>query len=165
MIHHIVIYPSEIIHDLDFDTLFLQKVRFLGKDGVIGEHIFSNDESNAYRIARWMNKYVNKVKSYLAAYLVKYADKTNAVNIPENPTEFDFDLNMPPTWVASDDDLASTIHDYIVDGIEYQFYNDSLGPADPETKIKFDALCDEQQEIQVLLSKRSVALKVPFHPF
>ena len=161
----ITICRDEIIHDLDFDTLFLQKVRFLGKEGPLNEHLFSSDESNAYRINRWMNKYINKVQSFLVAYLCADAHKNEACNIPDQWKEFYLNLNMPETWPFALDDLTETIHDYMVNAVEYQFMCLTLGPNDPETQIKYQNLLDDEQEIQKILSKRFNPLKVPFHPF
>lgn len=165
MIYILHIFKSEIVHDIDFDTLFLQKVRSVGKVDLVDGHIFSSDEKNSYRISRWIEKYYNKVIGILSAYVVTGVESSSDNALPEWEERVVL-LNLPENWPSARlQQLNDVVHDYILNSVEYEFFCVSLGQNDPETQSKKNIADDSEDSVSVIINERTTPLHAPFQPF
>lgn len=166
MNYRITIYDSEIIHDLDFDSLFVQKVRTAKGITAVGENSFSSDERIAYRIRRFINKYFSIVLGFCSAYAV-YDSRFRASDdaLPDSD-KHTFVISITSLWPAGRmlDRLSELIHDYIVSGVEYEFFCDAYSPSDPISQQRKLTCDDLEQDIQVVLSSRTSHGTIPFFP-
>ena len=163
----IKIVRSEIIYDIDHDTLLIAKV----KSGVPHESmtstLLSTDDGMRYRIDREINYFFGKVKKSLSAYL----DKTRASKREDNAVDQwesrDIWLNMPDGWwsEANAEILTASIHSYIVTGVEYKILFNMFGAADSSVMQKLVELEGYMGDIQGNINSRGRVLTMPFHPF
>lgn len=163
----IQIHRNEIVHDIDHDTLFLQKVRTGAGDSQMISHLFSSDADNSYRIGRWIERYWNRILGASSAYLVRGKQAGGGADnaVPEWEMK-ELVLDMPDGWPESRlQELTDAVHWYIVYSVEFEFLLLAYGAGDNVVQERQAAAEDALYDIRAILSVRTHGLKMPFHPF
>lgn len=123
----IILLKDEIIHDIDADTLQVEKARKI--EGVT----VATDESRSYEACRYIDKAVNAVVAKCAAYLLLPSPYAHRISDNHNKgwEEKSIYLGLPHNWPPHlIDHVRDLIHDHIVKYAEAQLLAPVLSPQD-----------------------------------
>lgn len=135
----IILMKDEIIHDIDTDTLNLEKSRNLQETPV------ATDERRTYEVCRHIDRAVNQVVSKCQAYLLLPSPFVHRISTnhtkgwEEKSIYLALPHNWPPHLIDSIRDLA---HDYVVKFAESQLLVTLLSPDD--SYVRYCAVAAEE---------------------
>ena len=139
----IILLKDEIIHDIDTDTLNLEKQRKIEETPV------ATDERRLYEACRHIDRALNAVVRKCSAYLLlpsPYAHRISA-NHHKGWEEKSIYLALPRNWPPHlIDAVRDAAHDHIVKYTEAQMLMPLLGPTDPyvqSCELAADSALDE----------------------
>ena len=123
----IILLKDEIIHDIDADTLQVEKARKLEETPV------ATDERRTYEAGRYIDKAVNAVVAKCAAYLLLPSPYAHRISTNHNKgwEEKSIYLGLPHIWPPHlIDNVRDLIHDHIVKYAEAYLLAPILTPQD-----------------------------------
>lgn len=162
-IKHIYIRKDQILFDVNSQTGIVMRSR---REGGIDNNTIGTDMSDDFLplYDRWIEKYTDYVKLLLSAY-IKSEPRIASINTVKKWEEMDIELEMPDYWNGEVYPLlVSAIHDYIVNGVLYDYFTLSLTANDPVTQSKKTELEEGAQRIKQLLANVKQVRK-PLQPF
>ena len=162
---HIYISKDNLFYDIDAATLIVARARRDGNN--TDKQDIPSDENGLRPIfERWIDKYTNLAINRMQAY-VKPEPRTSMMNNLNQWEEKDIFLMMPDNWDESTfEPLKDAVHNYIVNGVLYEYFVLNLTEKDPVTLSK-------KQEMDVAYEdiKNCVCAYIPgtvhkaMHPF
>lgn len=164
------IYSDAIFQRVDDDTQFLSQVRSASSGGDTNDsHSLSTDEKARPRLRAYLDKYFSKARHLVVAYAISDGEKSvaplSADNIQTQWKKRSIWLTMPSDWDTENrKELALSISDYIVSGIEYEFLLIAYGATDGNTLQRLDALNAASAAITSCLSLRTPAQRPIGYP-
>ena len=135
----IILLKDEILHDIDTDTLNVEKSRKIDETPV------STDEKRLYEASRQIDRAVNNLVRKCSAYLLLPSPYVHRISTnhtkgwEEKSIYLALPYNWPPHLIDSVRDLA---HDYIVKFAESQLLVTLLSPDD--SYVKYCAVAAEE---------------------
>lgn len=176
----VVIYSDAIFSRIDADTQFMAQMKLAPAEGDTNNtHSLSTDERTRPHLLTYLNRYYSKALHLCTAYLAKdsvpvqrltalasvpcappQVQVVRADNAPALWKERSIHLMFPHNWPLSAlQDLADSISDYIVSGIEYDFLLMGYGATDPNVLQREQAMYDADRAITAALNLRVPPLK------
>lgn len=163
---HIYIVKDQLLYDIDAQSLIVARARRNGNN--VDQHNVSTDEADQFRpmFERWIDKYFSLAMNRMQAY-VKTEPRIAMTNNLKQWTEKDITLSMPDYWnEKAFEPLKSAIHDYIVNGVLYEFFTLNLTAKDPVTVSKHDEMQNSYADIKNHISAYIPGtIHKPMHPF
>lgn len=163
---HVFISRDQLLFDIDSITGLLARAR-RNENGHQDNNLATSD-SDGYRpiLNRWINKYTEKAKARMAAYLWTPERVATTDNL-KDWKEQDITLRMPDWW---DDTfyemLVTAVHDYIVNGTLYEYFQVTLTSKDPITIDRQNLMDEAYTDIKSYLnSPKPSAVEKPIQPF
>lgn len=163
---HVFISREQLLFDIDSITGLVSRSR--RNENGIQDNNLATSEADGYRpiLNRWINKYTDKAKARMAAFLWTPARVATTDSL-KNWEEQDITLRMPDWW---DDTyyemLVNAVHDYIVNGTLYEYFNITLTSKDPVTIDRLGLMDESYNEIKTYLnSPKPGAVVKPIQPF
>ena len=165
MMHHIFLRYDQLLDDIQSQIDIVADMR-PETDGSPSRTLTTASTRYVGQFARWINKYLDLTKSRMAAY-VKTIERQNTMNAQRPWDEAVIHLEFPPTWNATTfTNLADAVHQYIVNGVLYEFFALSITAKDPVTSEKFEQREEASREIKhCCVSQLPGASRKTLHPF
>lgn len=161
-IKEIIILKDEIIHDIDADTLNVEKSR--GQEATP----VATDERRMYEACRVIDRAVNRVVRECAAYLLLpspfvHRISTNHVKGWEEKSIY---LALPHNWPPHlIDGLRDAVHDHIVKFAEAELLTPLLSPSDSYVQYCTLSAQGSLSEVQSIISERLGRIDITGTPF
>ena len=162
-VKHIYIRKDQILFDVDAQTGLVMRSR---RERGIDNNTIGTDQSDDFLplYDRWVEKYTDYVKMILSAY-IKSEPRIASINTLKKWEEMDIELEMPKYWNGEVYPmLVTAIHDYIVNGVLYDYFTLTLTANDPVTQAKKMELDEGEGRIKQLLCNVKQVRK-PLQPF
>lgn len=163
---HVFISREQLFFDIDSITGMISRAR--RSENGVQDNFLATSDADGYRpmFDRWINKYTEKAKARMAAYLwtpVRIAT-TDDIKFWK---EQDITLRMPDWWDDTNYEmLVNAVHDYIVNGTLYEYFNITLTSKDPITIDRQNMMDDAYSDIKKYLnSPKPGAVVKPIQPF
>ena len=147
----IILMKDEIIHDIDADTLNLEKSRKLEETPV------ATDERRMYEACRQIDRAVDKLVRECSAYLLLPSPFVHRIsnNHTKGWEEKSLYLAMPHNWPPHlIDSLRDAAHNHIVRFAEAELLTPILTPTDSYVQYCALAAQDSLNEVQSIISDR-----------
>lgn len=157
----IILLKEELYHDIDAETLQVQKMRKLQ------DMPLATDDTNRYLVDRYIDKYVRKAVSKLTAYLGIPSPFVHRIanDHTKEWLEKSILLALPLSWPPHRlDPLCDAVHSLVVKGTEYELLAVAL-PDDAYTMLCREQMEDAENEIAVQVNARLTPLSCGYHPF
>lgn len=156
----IILLKEEFYHDIDAETLQVQKMRQL--EGLP----LSTDDTGRYLIDRYIDRYVSQAVTRLSAYLL--IPSPFAHRVANNHTgqweEKSIYVSLPGDWPPHHiDPLRDAVHQLVVKGAEYQLLAAAL-PNDPYTALCREMADDADADISVHVNARYAQQRCGYTP-
>ena len=119
-----------------------------------------------YQFNRWIDTYISEAKKPLARYIIE--DKVSHVtNVVKEGEDIEINFKVGSWWNDNVLNLLTRkIHDYVVNGVMYEYLSLYLGGGDPVTQSKDKNLLILRDEIKnLMLSYKAGSVQKQFHPF
>ncbi len=162
-VKHLYIRKDQILYDVDAQTGLVMRSR---RDRKEDNNTIGTDMSDDFLplYDRWVEKYTDYVKVILSAY-IKSEPRIASINTLRKWEELDIELEMPEYWNGEVYPmLVSAVHDYIVNGVLYDYFTLTLTANDPVTQSKKIELEEGADRIkQCLFNVKQV--RKPLQPF
>lgn len=129
---HLFLDKANILYDIDAMTSLVSRSR---RDANNPDDTLATSESDRYRpmLDRWIEKYTQQMKARLKAY-IKTPMRIASMNDLKTWKECEIILTFPPSWNDTVyESMVSAIHDYIVNGVLYEYFSLTLTSKDPVT--------------------------------
>lgn len=163
---HVFISREQLLFDIDSITALVSRSR-RSENGTQDNNL-ATSETDGYRpiLNRWINKYTDKAKARMAAYLWTPKKVATTDNL-KDWKEQDITLRMPDWW---DDTvyemLVSAVHDYIVNGTLYEYFQITLTSQNPVTVDRMNLMDDAYNNIKAYVNTpKPGAVVKPIQPF
>lgn len=147
----IILLKDEIIHDIDADTLQVEKARKLE------ETVVATDERRMYEACRQIDRAVNAVVAKCAAYLLlpsPYAHRISTNHVKgweEKSIYLALPHNWPPHMVDTVRDMA---HNHIVKFAESQLLVPILTPQDSYVQFLAEDAVNSLDDLNAAINER-----------
>ena len=163
--HHIFLRFDQLLDDIQSQIDIVADMR-PNQDGSPAKYLMNASTKYSAQLTRWINKYVDLTKSRMAAY-VKTIERKNTMNAQRPWDEAVIHLEFPDTWNPTTfTNLADAVHQYIVNGVLYEFFVLAFTGKDPITADKLDQREEAYREIKhCCVSQIPGASKKTLHPF
>lgn len=126
---------DQILGDISTQIQIISESRLTDKGTEISM-LKNATERFSSQFARWINTYLDKAKSRMAAYIMEPPRKATMNDVIEWE-EKTIHLSFPWYWnPATFDQLSGAVHDYIVNSCLYEFFSLALTSKDPVTMDK-----------------------------
>ena len=158
----IILLKDEIIHDIDADTLNLEKSRKLEETPV------ATDERRMYEAFRQIDRAVNKLVRECSAYLLLPSPFVHRIstNHTKGWEEKSLYLALPHSWPPHlIDGLRDAAHNHIVRFAEAELLTPLLSPSDSYVQYCALAAQDSLNEVQSIISDRYGPIDMTGTPF
>lgn len=158
----IILMKDEIIHDIDADTLNLEKSRKLEETPV------ATDERRMYEACRQIDRAVDKLVRECSAYLLLPSPFVHRIsnNHTKDWEEKSLYLAMPHNWPPHlIDSLRDAAHNHIVRFAEAELLTPILTPTDSYVQYCALAAQDSLNEVQSIISDRYGPIDMTGTPF
>lgn len=158
----IILLKDEIIHDIDADTLNLEKSRKLEETPV------ATDERRMYEACRQIDRAVNKLVRECSAYLLLPLPFVHRIstNHTKGWEEKSLYLALPHNWPPHlIDGLRDAAHNHIVRFAEAELLTPLLSPTDSYVQYCALAAQDSLAEVQSIISDRYGPIDMTGTPF
>lgn len=158
----IILLKDEIIHDIDADTLNLEKSRKLEETPV------ATDERRMYEACRQIDRAVNKLVRECSAYLLLPSPFVHRIstNHTKGWEEKSLYLALPYNWPPHlIDGLRDAAHNHIVRFAEAELLTPLLSPTDSYVQYCALAAQDSLAEVQSIISDRYGPIDMTGTPF
>lgn len=129
---HLFLDKANILYDIDAMTSLVARSR---RDKDNPDDTLATSESDRYRpmLDRWIEKYTQQMKARLKAYILTPV-RIASMNDLKTWKECEVILTFPPSWNDTVyESMVSAIHDYIVNGVLYEYFSLTLTSKDPVT--------------------------------
>lgn len=162
---HIFLRKDQLLYDIDAETLIVTRAR---RDvNQQDNYETPTDEDNDLRpiLHRWIEKRVNEVKYLLVKYLAeeRRIATNNTLKMWE---EIDIVLRMPSYFKDSAYPLLVTaVHDYVVNGVLYDYFSLNLTANDPVTQTKKQNMEDAADNIKKYANMDDGSVRKVLQPF
>lgn len=162
--YHIYILRSQVLSDVEFQLNIITRSRRNEKG--ISDNNFENTEAIMPMLNRWFDKYYLLALRKLAA--------VRADDVPDAATDFIRDREDNDIAIAMGDwwnekalpGLTAAVHEYIVNGIMYEYLLLYVTASDPVTQSKNEQLLIAEEQIKVALtSYHAGKIRKGMHPF
>lgn len=158
----IILLKDEIIHDIDADTLNVEKSRHLEETPV------ATDERRMYETCRQIDRAVNKLVRECSAYLLLPSPFVHRIstNHTKGWEEKSLYLALPHNWPPHlIDSLRDAAHNHIVRFAEAELLTPLLSPSDSYVQYCALAAQDSLNEVQSIISDRYGPIDITATPF
>ena len=158
----IILMKDEIIHDIDADTLNLEKSRKIEETPV------ATDERRMYEACRQIDRAVDKLVRECSAYLLLPSPYVHRIsnNHTKGWEEKSLYLAMPHNWPPHlIDSLRDAAHNHIVRFAEAELLTPILTPTDSYVQYCALAAQDSLNEVQSIISDRYGPIDMTGTPF
>ncbi len=162
----IILMKEEFYHDIDAETLQVQKMRSAVRGFPADKIPLSTDDTHRYLIDRYIDKYVSQAVSRLSAYLAIPSPFAHRVanNHASQWEEKSIYVALPHDWPPHHiDPLRDAVHQLIVKGVEYQLLAVAL-PNDPYTALCREMMEDADTDITVHVNARYTQQRCGYTP-
>ena len=161
--YHLYFLRSQIISDVESQLMIVTRGRKRDGDQDNGLDVV---EKFGNQFNRWIDKYISLSKKPMVKYVIE--DKVSGVtNIIDVGDEIDIMLKVGDWW--NDNVLKMLnmkIHDYVVNGLMYEYLLLYFGGRDELVQSKRKELELIQEEIKnMMLSYKAGKVQKQFHPF
>lgn len=161
----IFLMRNQLLYDIDAQTHLVSRSR---RDNGINQVTSSSDETDTYRplMNRWIDKYIALAKSRLQAYVLE-PKRGSGMDVLKEKTEDEIKLMMPGYWDDSvTEQLITATHDYVVNGVLYEFFSLTLTAKDPVTMSKYDAMMESYNQMKIYANTiKPNSVRKPLQPF
>lgn len=163
-VKHIYIMRDQLLYDIDTESLMVARAR--RQDNIDPNNIPADEDGFRPMFKRWVDTYLSKALSRMKAY-VKEPPRIAKTNSLKEWTEKDILLEMPDNWNENAfDPLATAVHDYIVNGVLFEYFSLNLTGKDPVTVSKHEAMTIAYDDIKNnLISPIPGTAQKPLHHF
>ncbi len=154
---------SQLMADVLFQLRIITRGR--RKDGEQDNSLELTDDLR-YQFSRWMDIYISRSKKPLSRYLVE--EKVHGVtDVVSDSDEIEIRFKIGDWWNESVLNLLMLkIHDYVVNGLMYEYLMLYFGSNDSVVQGKEKGLLILLDEIKnLMLSYKAGSVKKQFHPF
>lgn len=154
---------SQLVADVMFQLRIITRGR--RKDGEQDNGLELTDDLR-YQFDRWIETYISRSKKPLVKYLVE--DKVHGVtNVVKDTDEIVIRFKIGDWWNDNVLNLLlSKIHDYVVNGLMYEYLLLYFGSGDSVVQSKEKSMVLLLDEIKnLMLSYKAGSVKKSFHPF
>ena len=158
----IIFLKDEIIHDIDTDTLNLEKSRKLEETPV------ATDEKRMYEACRQIDRAVNKIVRECSVYLLLPSPFVHRIstNHTKGWEEKSIYLALPHNWPPHlIDSLRDAAHNHIVRFAEAELLTPILTPTDPYVQFCGVSAQESLDEVQSIISERYGPIDITGTPF
>ena len=163
----IILLKDEFYHDIDAETLQLQKMRkATTPEASASGPLIATDDTSRYLIDRYIDRYVSQAVSRLSAYLAIPSPFTHRIasNHTRQWEEKSIYLALPHDWpLHRIDPLRDAVHQLIVKGVEYQLLAVAL-PNDPYTALCREMMEEADTDISVHVNARYTQQRCGYTP-
>lgn len=162
---HIFVRSDQVFFDIDSQLGMIAKARRTA-DGKEDESI--SDATTTYRsmFVRWIDTYIGKAKTIMAAFILEKFN-TTAMNSIKDRDEVDITL-LVPEWYddTTYQQLCDAVHNYVVNGTLREYFMLTLTSKDPVTVDKNTLMMDGESEIRKLVNfSKPGSIRKPMNPF
>lgn len=161
--YHIYLLRSQIFNDVEFSlNIVVRSRRELSNQN----NGFEMTEKFMPMINRWIDKYVNLAKGKMGKSVVENEVK-GVTDVARERDEIDIKIRMGAWWNEKVlNALCTAVHDYVMNGVLYEYLLLSLTSKDELTKSKEKQLELSLEEIKRLITAyKPDKLKKSYHPF
>lgn len=163
---HLYIRADQILYDVDAQSALVMRSRRNENQEDI--HTIGTDNADDYRplMHRWIEKYTDLVRAHLAAY-IRTQPRIASTNDLKMWDEIDILLFMPEYWNENVFPLlTNAVHDYIVNGVLYEYFALELTANDPVTISKSQLMDESYSKIKAYATASLPGqLRKPLQPF
>ena len=161
--YHMSFLRSHIKSDVMFQLRIIMRGR--RKDGEQDNGLELTDDLE-YQFNRWIDTYISEAKKPLARYIVENA-VSHVTNVVNENEDIEIKISVGDWWNSNVLNLLMRkIHDYIVNGVMYEYLSLYLGGSDSVTQSKEKNLLILLEEIKnLMLSYKAGSVQKQFHPF
>ena len=149
------------------DVMFQLRIIMRGrrKDGEQDNGLELTDDLE-YQFNRWIDTYISEAKKPFARYIVEDA-VSHVTNVVNENEDIEIKISVGDWWNSNVLNLLMRkIHDYIVNGVMYEYLSLYLGGSDSVTQSKEKNLLILLEEIKnLMLSYKAGSVQKQFHPF
>ena len=161
--YHMSFLRSHIKSDVMFQLRIIMRGR--RKDGEQDNGLELTDDLE-YQFNRWIDTYISEAKKPLARYVVEDA-VSHVTNVVNEGEDIEIKISVGDWWNSNVLNLLMRkIHDYVVNGVMYEYLSLYLGGSDSVTQSKEKNLLILLEEIKnLMLSYKAGSVQKQFHPF
>lgn len=163
---HLYVRADQIMYDVDAQTALVMRSRRTQNQEDV--HTIGTDNADDFRpiLHRWLEKYTDIVRAHLLAY-IRTEPRIAATDDLKMWTEMDIILLFPEYWNENVFPLlTNAVHDYIVNGILYEYFSLELTPNDPVTMAKAQLMDASFSKIKAYATAALPGqLRKPLQPF
>ena len=162
---HIFISRDQILFDIDSQIGMVNQSR-RKEDGTEDDTRANATTTFQQEFYRWIDRYVNKAKSVMSAFVLEQF-KTTKMNSISQEEEVDITL-LVPEWYDDTvfDQLCDAVHDYVVNAALYEYFALTLSVKDPVTVSKKEMMDEAKGEIrQYVNASKPGSVRKPQNPF
>lgn len=163
--YHIYILRSQIMYDVEAELNIITRSR--RNENYQQDNNIENTDSIKPLLNRWFGKYLSLVIRKLGANISNMESVNASTNYIKEKEEIDIPLSIGDWWNDNNlSALTSAIHDYIVNGIIYEYLLLYLTAKDAVTTSKEQQLELSLEDIHNILCSYKVGkLRKAYHPF
>ena len=161
--YHIYLLRSQIFNDVEFSlNIVVRSRRELGNQ----DNGFEMTEKFRPMIDRWIDKYVALAKGKMGKSVVE-SDVSRATAVAKTNDDIDIHLRMGDWWNEKVlKSLCNSVHDFVMNGVLYEYFVLSLTSKDELTRSKEKQLELDLEEIKRLITAyKPDKIKKNYHPF
>lgn len=162
-VYELYFLRSQLVADVMFQLRIITRGRRKENDQDNGLEL---TDDLRYQFARWIETYMSRAKKPLARYLVE--EKVHGVtNVVKDTDEITIRFKVGSWW--NDNVLSlllSKVHDYVVNGLMYEYLLLYFGSGDSIVQSKEKSMTLLLDEIKnLMLSYKAGSVQKQFHPF
>lgn len=132
---HIYISKQQLFYDIDAQLAIISSSR-KREDGTEDDNITNNSSKFRPMFNRWIDRYVSLARGRMAAFILEKF-RSKKMNTISSADEIDIELSVPQSYDdTSFTSLVQAVHDYIVNGVLFEFLSLQFTPNDPVTAHK-----------------------------
>lgn len=162
--YHIYILRSQLVSDFEFSLNIMTRARRTGTNNQ--DNTLEDIDKFRPMIDRWIDKYVSLAKGRMGKAIAEPKQSADTA-VADRNDEIDFSLVMGTWWnenVLSP--LTQTLHDYIINGLLYEYLLLSATEKDPVTQSKRTSLDEAYEQIKRFITAYKPGyIRKSYHPF
>lgn len=161
--YHIYLFRSQLTSDFEFSLNIMTRGR---RNEGNQDNTLEMIEKFRPMLNRWIDKYVSYSKSKMSRVIVEKIQK-GVSDFAGSKDEIDITIKMGEWWNENAlSILANAIHDYVVNGMMYEYLVLSVTEKDPVTQSKKTQLELSLDDIKnAVNSYKPDKIRKKFHPF
>ena len=161
---HIFIFRNQLVSDFEFSLNIMTRSRRNETNNQ--DNTLEDTDKFQPMVNRWIDKYVSLAKARMGKSVVEPKQSADSAVASQN-NEIDIELSIGDWW---NDNMLSmltqAIHDYIANGLMYEYLLLSTTEKDPDTQSKLSLLEKAYDDIKRLITAyKPGSIRKSYHPF